>query len=151
ILALSRHLSFHARGDAAFIWHGLTGDVPEMSRDVLALLLAFEPACEESIVAKAPPAGLTREQVEEFVPILRSRRFLVATGLAAGKHPDELSPLLGGIPRIPRAAVFLRKPGPKVTLFSRSGQAIELDERTAQLFDRCDGAHTLGRVLSDAG
>ena len=77
LLALSRHLTVHARGDAAFVWHGLTGDVAEMSRDVLALLLCFSPAAEENVVAKAPPAGLTKQLVEEFVPILRARRMLV--------------------------------------------------------------------------
>src|SRR3954464_9141865 len=77
LVAMSRHLSFHARGDAAFVWHGLTGDVAEMSRDVLALLLAFDPRAGEAEVTEAPPAGLTREQVEEFVPVLRSRRFLL--------------------------------------------------------------------------
>ena len=46
LLAMSRHLSFHARGDAAFAWHGLTGDVAEMSRDVLALVLAFDPRAD---------------------------------------------------------------------------------------------------------
>jgi SAM-dependent methyltransferase len=149
VLALSRHLSFHARGDAAFVWHGLTGDVAEMSRDVLALLLAFDPPCEEAEVAKAPPAGLTKEQIEDFVPILRSRRFLVGTG-TAGKNVDELSPLLNGVPRIPRAAVYERAL-PKITLYGRDGKALELDEATAALFDRCDGERTLGQVLGDAG
>ena len=110
LLSLSRHLSFHARGDAAFVWQGLTGDVAEMSRDVLALMLAFSPAAEESVVAKAPPAGLTKQQVEQFVPVLRSRRFLVLQP-AGGQRPDELSPLLAGFPRVPRAAIFKRAPG----------------------------------------
>ncbi len=149
VLALSRHLSFHARGDAAFVWHGLTGDVAEMSRDVLALLLAFDPPREEAEVAKAPPAGLSKEQIEDFVPILRSRRFLVSTG-TAGRNVDELSPLLNGIPRIPRGAVYQRVL-PKITLYGRDGKPLELDETTAALFDRCDGERTLGQVLGDAG
>lgn len=149
VLALSRHLSFHARGDAAFVWHGLTGDVSEMSRDVLALLLAFDPPCEEADVVKAPPAGLTREQIEDFVPILRSRRFLVSTG-TAGKNVDELAPLLNGVPRIPRAAVYERAL-PKITLYGRDGKPLELDAVTAALFDRCDGERTLGQVLGDKG
>src|ERR1700682_1811553 len=76
-LALSRHLSFHARGDAAFAWHGITGDVAEMSRDVLSLLLAFDPIAAEQAVIKSPPAGLTAQQAEEFLPILRAPRFLL--------------------------------------------------------------------------
>src|SRR4051812_35759582 len=98
LLAMSRHLSFHARGDAAFVWHGLTGDVAEMSRDVLALLLAFDPGAEEAAVKKSPPAGLASERVDEFVPVLRSRRFLVA-GAPGGQMVDEYSPLLAGFPR----------------------------------------------------
>jgi len=148
LLALSRHLSFHARGDAAFVWHGLTGDVAEMSRDVLSLLLAFDPPAAESAVLQAPPAGLTREQVEEFVPILRSRRFLVA-GAAGGQTVDEYTPLLSGYPKVPRSAVFRRR-GAQVTVYGR-GTPMELDERNAALFVRCDGERTLGQVLGDAG
>jgi SAM-dependent methyltransferase len=153
LLSLSRHLSFHARGDAAFVWHGLTGDVAEMSRDVLALMLAFSPAAEEGVVARAPPAGLTRQQVEEFVPILRARRFLVLQP-AAGRA-DELSPLLAGYPRVPRAAIFRRKPGAEgqpaeITVYGR-GTPLVLDPVTASLFDRCSGERTLGQVLGDAG
>ena len=148
-IALSRHLSFHARGEAAFVWHGLTGDVAEMSRDVLALLLAFDPAADEAAVQKAPPAGLSEEQVREFVPILRSRRFLLAAA-AGGQTVDEYTPLLAGVPRIPRSAVFHRRAGGRVTLYGR-GTPFELDERTAALFLRCDGERTLGQVLGDAG
>jgi len=148
LLAMSRHLSFHARGDAAFVWHGLTGDVAEMSRDVLALLLAFDPRAGEAEVKEAPPAGLTREQVEEFVPVLRSRRFLV-TAPPAGQTVDEYSPLLAGHPRVPRNAVFHRR-GDRVTVYGR-GTPMELDARTAALFLRCDGERTLGQVLGDAG
>jgi len=162
LLALSRYVTFHARGDAAFAWHGLTGDVAEMSRDVLALLLAFSPAAEESAVAQAPPAGLSKSQVEEFVPILRARRMLVLAPSGGqklagqgGPKIDELSPLLAGVPRIPRGAVYLRRaPEGKpleITVYTRDGEALRLDEVTARLFDRCDGEHTLGQVLGDAG
>src|SRR6202171_1964433 len=131
-LALSRHLSFHARGDAAFVWHGLTGDVAEMSRDVLALLLAFDPNKDEAEVARSPPAELAKDQVEEFTAVLRSRRFLVQAG-TDGRAVDEMSPLLAGIPRVPRGAVFERAPAPS---------ALSL---------RCDGEPSLGHVLGDAG
>lgn len=153
VLALSRNLTFHARGDAVFAWHGLTGDVAEMSRDVLALLLAFEPHGEEEKVTAEPPAGLTKEQVEEFVPILRARRFLVTTGIA-GRIADEVAPLLAGHPRIPRAAVYQRVPQledpPRITIYARD-QVLELEPGLAALFDRCDGERTLGQVLADAG
>src|SRR5438067_5005829 len=148
LLAMSRHLSFHARGDAAFAWHGLTGDVAEMSRDVLALLLAFDPRADEAEVKEAPPAGLTREQVEDFVPILRSRRFLLGAA-PGGQTVDEYSPLLAGHPRVPRNAVFHRR-GERVTVYGR-GTPMELDARTEALFLRCDGERTLGQVLGDAG
>ena len=149
LLALSRYVSFHARGDAVFAWHGLTGDVAEMSRDVLALLLAFDPPADEALVIATPPEGLGKEQVQEFSGILRSRRFLVMAG-SGGRHPDEMSPLLAGVPRIPRATVYQRS-GDRITVYTRAGEALLLDPVTAQLFVRCDGEKTLGQVLSDKG
>src|SRR5262245_56816976 len=117
-----------------------------MSRDVLALLFAFDPPASEPAVQQAPPAGLTREQVEEFVPILRSRRFLVA-GASGGQTVDEYTPLLSGYTRVPRCAVFRRR-GAQVTVYGR-GTPMELEARTAALFLRCDGERTLGQVLGD--
>jgi hypothetical protein len=147
LLALSRHLSFHGRGEAAFVWHGLTGDVAEMSRDVLALLLAFDPSAEDGQVAERPPEGLSAEQAQEFIGILRARRFLVRAG---SRTVDEHSPLLAGYPRIPRGAVFERT-AEGIVLYTRRGEALPLDASTSQLFDRCDGERTLGQVLGDAG
>jgi hypothetical protein len=145
VLALSQHLSFHARGDAAFVWHGLTGDVAEMSRDVLALLLSFDPPRDD---ADRAPHEIPAEQAEEYVGILRARRFLVQAG--AQRRPDELSPLLAGFPRIPRGAVFERNDG-TATVYTRSGTAIALDAVTGALFLRCDGERSLGQVLGDSG
>ena len=144
VLALSQHLSFHARGDAAFVWHGLTGDVAEMSRDVLALLLSFDPPRDEAAAARPE---LSPEGAEEFVAILRARRFLVQAG--SQRRPDEMAPLLAGFPRIPRAAVFER--GDRVTLYTRAGIALRLDPLTSRLFLRCDGERSLRQVLGDAG
>jgi hypothetical protein len=145
VLALSRYVSFHARGDAAFAWHGLTGDVAEMSRDVLALLLSFDPPREDGQPA---PGEIPSEQAEEFTSILRSRRFLVQT---SGQYrPDEMSPLLAGFPRVPRAAVFERR-GEEVTLYTRAGTPLPLDAVTARLFLHCDGERSLGQALGDAG
>src|SRR6267378_1956436 len=144
VLALSQHLSFHARGDAAFVWHGLTGDVAEMSRDVLGLLLSFDPPREEK---DAAGPELSREQAEEFVGILRARRFLVQAG--SQRRPDEMAPLLAGFPRIPRSAVFER--GDQVILYTRAGNALGLDPLTSRLFLRCDGERSLGQVLGDSG
>jgi hypothetical protein len=144
VLALSQHLSFHARGDAAFVWHGLTGDVAEMSRDVLGLLLSFDPPCDETDAAQP---GLSPDQAQEFVGILRARRFLVQAG--SQRRPDEMAPLLAGYPRIPRAAVFER--GDRVTVYTRAGTALGLDPLTSRLFLRCDGERSLGQVLGDSG
>ncbi len=146
LLALSRYVSFHARGDAAFAWHGLTGDVAEMSRDVLALLLSFDPPRDD---AQEPPAGLSQDQAQEFTSILRSRRFLVQAG-AGGARPDEMAPLLAGFPRVPRAAVFERT-GEGVALYTRTGERIDLDPVAARLYLRCDGERSLGQVVGDAG
>jgi hypothetical protein len=144
-LALSQHLSFHAQADAAFVWHGLTGDVAEMSRDVLALLLSFDPPRDEG---QEPPAGLSRDQAQEYTGILRARRFLVQT--SGQRRPDEMSPLLAGFPRVPRGAVFERD-GKGVIVYTRTGTALPLDEMTSRLFLRCDGERSLGQVLGDAG
>ena len=145
VVALSQHLSFHARGDAAFVWHGLTGDVAEMSRDVLALLLSFDPPREEE---QDPPPGLSRDQAQEYTGILWARRFLVQT--SGQRRPDEMSPLLAGFPRVPRGAVFERN-GKGVIVYTRAGTALPLDEMTSRLFLRCDGERSLGQVLGDAG
>jgi len=118
VLALSQHLSFHAHGDAAFVWHGLTGDVAEMSRDVLGLLLSFDPPRAE---ADGAPPEIPPEQANEYVGILRARRFLVPAG--AGGRADEMAALLAGFPRVPRAAVF-RRDGESVTVYTRAGTAI---------------------------
>src|SRR3954471_137005 len=139
VLALSQYVSFHARGDAAFAWHGLTGDVAEMSRDVLGLLLSFDPPRDDE--QPAPPE-FSPEQAEEFTGILRSRRFLVQT--SGQRHPDEMSPLLAGFPRVPRGAVFQRGKHDAVTVYTRAGKAMPLDEVTARLFLRCDGERSLG-------
>ena len=146
VLALSQHLSFHARGDAAFVWHGLTGDVVEMSRDVLGLLLSFDPPRDD---AQAGPPELEPEQAQEFTGILRARRYLLQRG-SQGRL-DEMSPLLAGFPRVPRAAVFERDAADRVTVYTRAGSALELDPMTSRLFLRCDGERSLGQVLGDAG
>jgi hypothetical protein len=145
VLATSQYLSFHARGDAAFVWHGLTGDVAEMSRDVLALLLSFDPPREET---QDPPPSLSRDQANEFIGIFRARRFLVQT--SGQRRPDEISPLLAGYPRVPRGAVFQRKDH-DVTIYTRAGKALPLDAVTSSLFLRCNGERSLGQVLGDAG
>jgi len=141
---LSRHLSFHARGDDAYAWHGLTGDVAQMSRDVLALLLAFTDARDPKAVIADPPAGLAGHLAEEFVTTLRARRYLVTAGV------EETSSLLIGTPYVPRGAVFHRRGG-RIAVYGRDGRRLDLDERTAALYDRCDGERTLGQVLGDAG
>src|SRR4051812_40453260 len=146
VLALSEHLSFHARGDAAFVWHGLTGDVAEMSRDVLALLLSFDPARDEE---QPGPEGLSVDQIQGFTATLRARRYLVQ--VTAQGRPDEMSTLLPGFPRVPRGAVFERDAAERVTIYTRDGSALELDPMTSRLFLRCDGERTLGQVLGDAG
>jgi len=146
VLALSQYLSFHARGDAAFAWHGLTGDVAEMSRDVLGLLLSFDPPRDDGQPA---PLEFSPEQAQEFTGILRSRRFLVQT--SGQRRPDEMSPLLAGFPRVPRGVVFQRGSDDAVTLYTRAGKAMPLDAVTARLFLRCDGERSLGQVLGGAG
>ncbi len=146
LLTLSRNLSFHANGDAVFVWHGLTGDVAEMSRDVLGLLLSFDPPRDDGL---AGPPGLSPALAEEFTGTLRARRYLVQGGSQG--RPDEMSPLLAGFPRIPRGTVYERDVADRVTIYTRAGSVLELDPMTSRLFVRCDGERTLGQVLGDAG
>src|SRR2546430_11851290 len=61
-----------------------------------------------------------------------------------------MSPVLAGIPRVPRAAVYERS-DEGFTIYTRAGEALKLDPSTASLFLRCDGEHSLGQVLGDAG
>src|SRR5882762_10378733 len=96
LLAMSRHLSFHARGDDAFVWHGLTGDVAQMSRDVLALLLAFREPRDPKAVWADPPGGVPSALAEEFIITLRARRYLLTAGI------DETASLMIGVPYVPR-------------------------------------------------
>ena len=146
--ALSKHLSFHARGDDAFVWNGLTGDVAQMSRDVLQLLLAFDPQADPKAVMAEPPEGLEPTMAEEFITTLRARRYLVTAGV------EETASLLIGVPYVPRGAVFLRQERPGapnlIRVWGRNGEVM-LDAKTAALFDRCNGERTLGQVLGDAG
>src|SRR5579871_4961833 len=99
-MRLSRLLSWHARGEAAFSWHRSTGDVCEMSRD------------EVDRVCDARPGGIDPAQARSFVAILRERAILV----------DEEPDFAPWRPYVPKLAVFERA-GDDVILYGRSGSA----------------------------
>src|SRR5579871_2972449 len=111
-MRLSRLLSWHARGEAAFSWHRSTGDVCEMSRDVVALCLAFADGGEVDRVCDARPGGIDPAQARSFVAILRERAILV----------DEEPDFAPWRPYVPKLAVFERA-GDDVILYGRSGSA----------------------------
>src|SRR5947209_8074329 len=77
-LRLSPHLSWHARGEAAFSWHRQTGDVCEMSRDVVALCLAFAGGAARDPVCDARPGGIDPGQARQFCAVLAERGILEA-------------------------------------------------------------------------
>jgi ubiquinone/menaquinone biosynthesis C-methylase UbiE len=81
-LALPSAVSFHARGDACFAWHGDTGDVCEMSRDVVGLMLAFGGERGGSVdeVCAARPGGVAPDDARRFIGVLEGRGFLRAPG-----------------------------------------------------------------------
>jgi len=60
-----------------------------------------------------------------------------------------MSPLLAGVPRIPRATIFERTQE-GATIYTRAGEALKLEPAVARLYLRCDGERTLGRVLGDS-
>lgn len=139
MLRLSAHVTFHARGEVVFAWHGLSGEVAEMSRDVLALMLAFRVPADPRSVARRRPGGLDRAKCEEFAAILRARGLLVREGA------DERATLLGRYPCASPLAVGYRHDDGTLELYGRNGESHAVD---AALFDRCDGRRTLAEVLA---
>ena len=80
-LVLSPSVTFHARGDACFAWHGDTGDVCEMSRDVVALMMAFGGARGAGRgAALARVTSLDAVQAAGFIDVLSERAFLLPVG-----------------------------------------------------------------------
>jgi SAM-dependent methyltransferase len=139
MLTRSRHLSFHARGEAAFVWHGLTGDVSEMSADIVQLLLAFDEPRDVEEVAQARTAGLDPVDARNFATILQRRGYLVEPGT------DEVQALVTWHPAVPRGAVFERD-GDDVLVCTRT-QTIPLHGALAAAFLSCDGKRRLKDVL----
>jgi len=138
-LVRSRQLTFHARGEAAFVWHSLTGDVCEMSADIVRLLLAYDDPRDPEDVAQSRPAGLDPVDARNFSEVLRRRGYLVEPGA------DELAPLQAWHPAVPRATVFERD-GDRVVVHVRGG-SISLHGEFAGAFLACDGRRRLKDVL----
>lgn len=138
ILKLSRRLSWHGRGDAAFSWHRMTGDVCEMSRDVVALCLAFTDGAAVAPVCAAQPGGIDEKRALDFCRILRDRAIL-----EEASDPDPLR-LAARRPYVPKLAVFERR-GEDAIVYGRGG-AIEVAGATPFL-DAADGTRALGELL----
>jgi SAM-dependent methyltransferase len=140
-LRLSARLSWHARGEAAYSWHRATGDVCEMSRDVVALALAFDRGAELDAVCAAPPAGLDGETARRFALTLRGRDVLLGEG-------DEDPPQLAARrPYVPARALWERA-GDGARIWGRGGARF-LDGGAA-LLARCDGGTALGALCDRA-
>ncbi len=133
---LARDLSWHARGEAVFSWHRRTGDVCEMSRDVLALCLAFSDWAEVDAVCAHPPMGLAPTQARDFCRVLAERRILVES--EAGE--EDLSRLR---PYAPRLAIYERD-GEDAVVYGR--QATVRLAGGATLLAAADGTRSLEAV-----
>jgi SAM-dependent methyltransferase len=141
-LRLSPHVTFHARGEAAFAWHGLTGEVAEMSRDVVALLFAFRVPEDPSSVARRRPGGLSRDDATSFARILSTRGFLVPDGR------DEQRVALARYPVVSPHAVWFTRDDGGLDVYDRFGRAHPIGPETAAILARCDGHRTLAEALA---
>lgn len=144
MLGLSPHVTFHARGQAVFAWHGRTGDVAEMSRDVLALLLAYRQRADPDRVAARRPGGLSRADARRYTHLLAGRLFLVPDGgreeAALRQLYPVVSPLFVAYPRVDGG----------LDAYDRDGEAHPLSPETDALLARCDGTRTLAELLDAA-
>jgi SAM-dependent methyltransferase len=141
LLVRSRHLSFHARGEAVFVWHGLVGDVAEMSVDVMRLILAYDKPADPELVAAAGTAGLGSVDAHNFTELLRRRGFLVEEGT------NEVARLLDHYPLVPRLAVY-EKSGDEVVVYTRTGE-VRLDAELSRFYLRSDGKRRLRDLLDE--
>ncbi|MSP61185.1 MAG: methyltransferase domain-containing protein [Myxococcales bacterium] len=139
-LRLSRSLSWHARDEAAFSWHRLTGDVCEMSRDVVALCLAFAEPSEVDAVCAARPGGLEPDQARQFCTILRERLILEELDRPIEEVEAELA---ARRPYTPKLAVYQRR-GADAVVYGRAGGV--LVEGAARFLDAADGSRPLGEL-----
>ena len=99
-LRLSPQVTFHARGEACFAWHGDTGDVCEMSRDVVALMMVFagpRGATAREACARVPSIGA--EQAAGFVDLLGVRAFLHPAGQGSAAAQVDLGARRPFVPR----------------------------------------------------
>lgn len=110
-LCLSPAVTFHARGDDWFAWHGETGDVCQMSRDVVSLLLAFRGPRGVERESAVRASGVEREAGAHFCEVLAERGFLLA-------------------PRRPLDLGARRPFVPRFTVWERSGQDAIIHGRT---------------------
>ncbi len=139
-LRLSRRLTWHARGEAAFSWHRDTGDPCEMSRDVVALCLAFSDGAEVDAACAARPGGIEPAQARAFCDILRERLIL---------EPAEGAPPRFGEwrPYAPRLAVYLRDGADAIVY----GRARSVRVRGGVRFlDGADGTRPLRALAGEA-
>lgn len=138
---LSKQLSWHGRGEAVYSWGRRTGDVCEMSRDVLALCLAFEAGAEVEAVCAAPPAGLDGGQAREFCRVLRERSILVDDG---AEDPAALGACR---PYVPRLAVYERR-GADALVYGRATTLLLAGG--ARLLEAADGRRALADLVPRA-
>ena len=124
-----------------FSWDRLTGDVCEMSRDVLELCLAFEDGASAEAVIREASLRHSEVEIRKFCDVLLERSILEEESV------DPFERLGSRRPYVPRLAVFERI-GEDAMVYGRS-TAIRLDGG-ARLLSAADGRRTLAELLPRA-
>lgn len=137
-LTLPEHVTFHARGDEAFAWNGLTGEVTGMSRDVVALCAAYKGGALVADVSETRPGGLGPGQSRALSDQLRD------LGLLLDEGADPLAKLGDRYPFVPDVAVFF-KDARGTTVYGRA-VTLPLDAATAAAYAQCNGVTRLAKL-----
>ena len=137
-LRLAPAVTFHARGSTCFAWHGDTGDVCEMSRDVVALMTACaHPRGATPAEARSRAAFTDETRASSFLDVLARRGFL----LAAGASLD----LAVRRPFVSRFTVYERQ-GPDVMVHARD-LSIRVAGGAALMAAAEEGMRPLGELV----
>jgi SAM-dependent methyltransferase len=140
-LRLSRQLSWHARGEAAYSWDRRSGDVCEMSRDVVALCLAFEGGAARDPVCDERPGGIDPGQARQFCAILVER------GILEADAEDDPLALGRRRPYVPKLAIWERV-GEDAIVYGRASRVRRVGG--ARFLDGADGSRPLSELAPES-
>lgn len=135
-LRLAPAVTFHARGDDCFAWHGDTGDVCQMSRDVVALLCAFAGPRGSERERAIAAGSVEPEAARRFLDVLAERSYLLPPGRAVELGPRR--------PFVPRFTVWERR-GDDAVVHGRE-RSVTVAGGAALLRAASDGERTLSSL-----